>query len=546
MEAPSSSRTRPRRLDHSAVWRRVPELGTVRALDPTQSYDPYWLALDDPFFAPTIPAGLEFHKPTAMAVTQTSATQLTIALTFDAALTAALTLTADAEGRFHGTLLPGTVPDGVAIAFMRLRLRATSTEAFYGLGEWPDSLNHRGKYRPMQLEPDLGVESVTTENHVPVPLLIGTTGWGIFVASKRFGVFDVARTEPDLIEITYGTAEQSDAGLDFHLFAAARPLDVTRRYYDVAGDPLLPATWALGPWIWRNDTSGQAQTTDDFVQVRTRDLATSAMWLDRPYSTWVNSFDFSAAQFNDPPAMIAAAHAAGLRLALWDAPYLEPNATPFVTEATTNGYFPPKTGPLLNKWSAPIDFTNPAAFAFWQRDLSTYVDAGIEGFKLDYGEDVAGGISGGATGWSFADGSTERTMQHDFTVLYHRAYAELLPGTGSFLLCRAGKWGDQKNVSVIWPGDLDATLTKWTDAFPDGTAMTIGRWRAADRADGRARSGTLRFPLLRRRHWRVPTQPSEPRDVAALGRTVCALERHAGRRRLGRDSVGIHRGERAR
>ena len=33
-----------------------------------------------------------------------------------------------------------------------------------------------------------------------------------------------------------------------------------------------------------------------------------------------------------------------------------------------------------------------------------------------------------------------------------------MPKSGGFLLCRAGTWGDQTNVSVIWPGDLDATL----------------------------------------------------------------------------------------
>jgi alpha-D-xyloside xylohydrolase len=446
------------------------QLGVVHALDDTKSYDPYWLVTDDPLLGKVAPPGLGFRKPTATTVTQSSATELDLAITFEGGLTGTLTLTADAEGRFQGKLVPGALPDGTAIAFMRLRLRGDPNEGFYGLGEWADGINHRGKLRPMQLEANLAVESSDTENHVPVPLLIGTTGWGVFVQSKRFGAFDVARAEPDLVEITYGTAEQSADGLTFHLFAAEHPLDITRRYYDVAGDPLLPAQWALGPWLWRDDTTGQVQTLDDFMQIRTRDLATSALWLDRPYETYVETFDFDPARYTDPAAMIAAAHAAGIRMAVWHAPYLEPAAHPYVDEALDAGYFPPKTGPTVNPWGKPIDFTNPAAYSFWQQGIQKYIDVGIEGFKLDYAEDVLAGISGGNSNWQFFDGSTERTMQHDYTVLYHRAYAEKQPG---FLLCRAGKWGDQAHVSVIWPGDIDANLTKWMDTFQDETGKTL-------------------------------------------------------------------------
>jgi alpha-D-xyloside xylohydrolase len=446
------------------------QLGTVKALDATKSYDPYWLVVNDGFFTPVVPDGLRFRKATSTAVTQTSATQLDLALTFEGNLTGTLTLTADAEGRFGGKLVPGTLPSGTAIAFMRLRVHTDASEGLYGLGETPDQLNHRGTIRPMQLEPFLAVESTDTENHVPVPLLIGTRGWGIFVQSKRFGVFDVAKSDPSTVEITYGTAEQSSEGLTFHLFAAAHPLDITRRYYDVTGDPLLPAPWALGPWLWRNDTSGEAQALDDFMQVRSRDLATSAMWLDRPYATWVNSFDFDPSKYTDPAAMISTAHAAGLRMAVWHSPYLEAMDAPLVGEAADAGYFPPNPGLLLNQWGPPIDFTNPAAYGFWSGLLDRYVDAGIEGYKLDYGEDVAGGLSGAGTGWQFSDGSTERTMQHDFTLLYHRVYADKHPG---FLLCRAGKWGDQTHVSVVWPGDIDARLTKWLDVFDDGTGKMI-------------------------------------------------------------------------
>jgi len=447
------------------------QLGTVAALDDKLSYDPYWLEQKDEVFSPVTPPGLRWRSPTGVTVRQ-DGDALALAFRFEAGFSATLTVRASAPGRFTADLVPG-IPDGAAVAFVRLRPRASSDEAFYGLGEWFDSVNHRGKRRPMQMEADLSTESADSENHVVVPLLLGTRGWGLFVESRRPGLFDVAQKEPDLVEVTFGTAQDSAHGLRFHLFAAARPLDLTRHYYELTGAPALPAPWALGPWLWRNENRDQAQVLDDLQQIRARDLATTGLWFDRPYATFVNSFDFDA-RFTDPPAMFAAAKAQGLKVAVWHTPYLEPGAEPYLTQATALGYFPPQPGALLNKWSAPLDFTAPGATAWWQAQLQRYRALGVEGFKLDFAEDVVVGLSGGRTDWKFADGTDERTMHSLYTLQYHQAYAGLFGPEASFLLCRAGRWGDQVHAPIIWPGDVDATLTSWREVFTDGTSTVHG------------------------------------------------------------------------
>ncbi|MHB8873273.1 MAG: TIM-barrel domain-containing protein [Myxococcaceae bacterium] len=450
------------------------QLGTVPELDDTRSYDPFWLEVEDPLLPKVIPQGLRWRSGTQAAVNSFSADTLELSLSFEGGRTAHLTVKSAGDGRFSAELVPDPAEDAPPIAFIRLRPRAGPTEAFYGLGEWFDTVNHRGKLRPMQLEPDLFIESSSNEAHVPVPLLIGTRGWGLFVQSQRPGLFDVARKEADLVEVTFGTGAGSAAGLTFHLFSAEEPLDITRRYYDVTGYPTLPAPWALGPWVWRDESQDQAQVLDDARQLRDLDLATSGLWIDRPYATAVNTFDFDAARFPDPAAMVRALNAQGLRLALWHTPYLEPTAEPLRSAAADAGYFPPSPGLLLNRWSAPVDFTNPAAYAFWQQLIGRYRALGVEGFKLDYGEDVVPGISGNRTNWTFADGSDERTMHAGYTLQYHRAYAETLPADGGFLLCRAGRWGDQKNGPIIWPGDIDATLTRYGETFQSGGKSVRG------------------------------------------------------------------------
>jgi alpha-D-xyloside xylohydrolase len=164
--------------------------------------------------------------------------------------------------------------------------------------------------------------------------------------------------------------------------------------------------------------------------------------------------------------MIAKMHQLGFRTALWHTPYLDDGDAATETlraEAEDNGYYPLESALELNSWGTPIDFTNDDARAWWQAQIQRYIDLGIEGFKLDYGEDVLNGLFVNRTPWRFADGSDERTMHKRYTWHYHRTYAEILPEDGYFLLCRAGTYGDQVHGSIVWPGDLDASFARHGD-----------------------------------------------------------------------------------
>ncbi len=441
------------------------QLGAVTTIDPELNYDPYQAEPESDDDTAYPPDDLVWETASSFRIASVSTAGVVLEVGFHGGDKSTVTFSANGEGTFSATWMPTAMPQ--PIGFMRLRAQVDKTEAFYGLGEWGDQVNHRGRRRSTQIEPDLTMENDTNEAHVPIPFLTGTRGWGIFVASRRAGSFDVAKKQNNVVEATFGTAEQSSDGLTFHLFGADHPLDVTRRYYAVTSPPLLPATWALGPWLWRDEAVNEAQVLDDIDKVRDLDLATSGMWMDRPYATAVNTFDWVANKYTDPQMMIDHAHDMGLRMAVWSSPYLEPATGDLATQAMTKGYFPPKNGIDLNHWSHPLDLTNPDAYSFWQGMIHHYTDMGIEGFKLDYGEDVVVGLFGKRVDWLFANGETELTMHYGYTLKYHQVYAETIPQTGGYLLCRAGRWGDQARISVVWPGDMDATFTHKGDAFAD-------------------------------------------------------------------------------
>jgi alpha-D-xyloside xylohydrolase len=443
------------------------ELGKVTALDDAANYDPTTLAIPSALQPP--PDGLEFLAVTSVEVTATTDKSLAITLRYPGGNEATLTVDAEAEGRFRLRLTP--TARGAPVAYLRLRPRVSAKEGFYGLGESFDDVNQRGKIRAMQLETDGELESHYNEVHVPIPLLIGTQGWGLFVDSAYPAVFSVATEASDVVEATFGTGLASTKGLSFYLFGSERALDVTRHYYDVTGYPTLPARWALGPWVWRDENKDQAQVAGDVQAMRDLDLAATGYWIDRPYATAVNTFDFAKVQFPDPAAMIANLHGLGFRTALWHTPYLDEadaSTAALRAEATTKGYYPPAVGVLLNKWGKPIDFTNPAAQAWWQANLSAYTALGVEGYKLDYGEDVVPGLTAARNPWKFADGSDERTMHARFQIGYHATYAKTLPKAGGFLICRHATAGDQQSGAIIWPGDLDASFSHQREVVGEG------------------------------------------------------------------------------
>ena len=444
------------------------QVGVAEELAPDRSWDPWEIERrgDDE-------SGVRFRTPIAWEARPGSEDQeAEIDLDFGGGVAALLKIGVATASRFTFTLLPAETPPGtptIVLARVRLRTDGDPREGFYGLGEQVDAVDNRGKLRAMQMEVDGEVESLSNEAHVPVPMLIGTRGWGVFVPTMRVGTFDVARKDPSIVEATFAIASLGPSSraepLRLELFAGDAPLDLYRDYFAASGKPRPPPPWALGPWIWRNESADQAEVEDDIAKIRELDLATSGIWIDRPYASAVNTFDFDAPRFPDPKGMIARAHAAGLRVALWSTPYLEPAAEPMASEAKARGFYPRESGVPLNHWGLPIDFTGPDAAKFWSGLVERYTELGIDGFKLDYGEDFVPSLGATRNVWKLADGSDERTMHHRYSGLYHRVYADPYEETTPFLLVRAAHWGEQTLGVIVWPGDMDATFTVHRERF---------------------------------------------------------------------------------
>jgi alpha-D-xyloside xylohydrolase len=396
----------------------------------TFNHDPYNLVADHLRFA--IPLG-----PTWLEVTRAEPVDGGLALYGGGERLG--TLTTDGE-RIE-------ITTEVAAPYVRIDF-AAGPEGYYGLGETFDAVEQTGTIRAMQIELASELESEYNEAHVPVPFLVGSGGWGWLVDSTRPGVFDVGATDSDRLTAIF----DSPSGLAMELYTGDHPKDVIAAMHRSQGMPKLPPTWAFGILQWQNEVTGSDQVREDAAAMRQHGIPASVLWVDNPWQTTYNSLEPDPARFPDWDALIDELHDDGFRMLAWTTPYVEqadPEYDQFVP------YF--VDAPILfSDFGDLVDLTHPEGVALWAERVLRAKDNGIEGWKLDYGEDVQIGMGSGTLEFLFHNGEDERSMHHDFSRYYHHAHADPYGEDEVFLLGRAGVLRGWTVTDCIWPGDLDS------------------------------------------------------------------------------------------
>lgn len=449
------------------------EFGFVSHPDETVNYDPYNLV--DPDLDYAKPAGLDWVQPQ-----RADWNGADYALSFDEG--SALLHVDDTGPGFALSVTQDS--DDEWAPYVRLTVNVDPGEGLYGLGEQFGDVEHRGTVHAMQFELWGDIESANNEAHVPVPLLVSSMGWGLLARSYRPGLFDLQQS--GTVQVTYNQLQ--DEGFTFDLYGPGTGAEVTARYHQRTGSPEVPPTWAFAPLQWRNALGGADDVYADMQAIRAYGIPTGLIWLDNPWQSTYNSMIPDPTMFPDWDGLVEDLHAQGFRTMAWSTPYLEEDE-PDHDRYETNSWFV-DAAILLNDFGDWVDLTNDDAMVDWQGRVTGAIDLGIEGWKLDYGEDTQVGIGSARLRYAFDNGEDERTMHHKYTLWYHHAYADPYPiepdGThAGFILGRAGVLGGHTVTDCIWPGDLDNDF-----AFFSRTEGTVGGLSSAIRGGtGLAASG---------------------------------------------------------
>ena len=169
------------------------------------------------------------------------------------------------------------VPDDERIVFTALTMAADPDEGFHGLGQHFDRLDGRGLVREMQMQAESASESGTNEVHVPVPFVLSTRHWGLFVADRHPAAFDLARTREDGMRVAFFAR-----GFRVHLLAHHDPLTMVEHYTELTAQPAHVPFWALGPVWWRNRNTHSDEVLSDARRARQLGFPGSLLWIDRP------------------------------------------------------------------------------------------------------------------------------------------------------------------------------------------------------------------------------------------------------------------------
>jgi len=164
--------------------------------------------------------------------------------------------------------------------------------------------------------------------------------------------------------------------------------------------PIHTPRWAFEPWISKDISTGP--DTYDFVGgFQSRDIPVGAVVLDSPWETNYHTFVPNPSRYPDFEKMVSDMHAKDVRVVLWMTQLV--NSLSYDLEVGGDAY----DGPSPNKqegddcgffvnggdefhwWKgkgASVDFENPRAVAWWHAQQETVLAAGIDGWKLDFGD----------------------------------------------------------------------------------------------------------------------------------------------------------------
>lgn len=317
-----------------------------------------------------------------------------------------------------------------------VRIPTGADEKLYGFGLQFDGLNK--SRRVLNLNVDHWAKG-GGRTHAPVPFYLSNRGYGVFFNTARFlkvytqignrkdspnnpppvdrnpmrdesqpGPWQ-ARPAGDAVE-----ARIQGRGLELLVFSGTSLLEIVQRYNLYCGGGVLPPLWGLGFWHRVPAKFSADQTRAEVEEFAKRNIPLDVIGLEPGWMTksYPCTFEWNRRRFPNPPAFTRELLDRGVRLNLWENPYISPAARLYKAMY-------PLSGSHMVWLGLVPDYTLPAA-----RELLTtqhaqdHIAIGISGYKIDEVD--------GYDFWlwpdhaTFPSGTSGETMRQTYGLLMQR------------------------------------------------------------------------------------------------------------------------------
>ena len=305
-----------------------------------------------------------------------------------------------------------------------------------GLGEGGPQFDRRGSTDPM-IGGQGGYKLATHGGRVPIPWVIGTSGWAMFF-NQPFGTFDFTGPQNKFLPSSPDTA----LPLDIFLTVASHPAIIMAEYARLTGHPEMPPLWSFGYQQSHRTLARRDEILAEAKTFREKKLPCDGLiylgtgFCPSGWNTANGSFAWNSRVFPDPKEMIEELHKEHFRVAL-HAVILSDK--------------------LRGTVRAPCELSQ-----FDEQEASCYWNAHRNDFAM------------GVDGWWPDEGDP---LDISSRLVRNRMYWEGpqldRPNERPFALHRNGYAGMQRYASFLWSGDVYSTWETLKIQVPIGINTSL-------------------------------------------------------------------------
>ena len=339
-----------------------------------------------------------------------------------------------------------------------LNLELGPDEDILGFGEQFGRLVKNGQQLRLRSEDACGTG--TGMAYKPVPVWHSSNGYTGFVNTGAVLTADVGHSRPSVLGL-----DVEDDYLDLYLFVDDDPAARLTAYTALTGRPTVPPPWAFGYWMGRCRYHSREEMLEVGETMRSHEVPLDVLHLD---PDWLvvdrlnTDFIWNTDRFGDRKQFVADLADLGIRLSVWELPYLDPTSPRFA-EAQERGFLVRRTDGSLagiqktptpdGRMRALIDFTNPEARRWWQEMHREFLDDGVAVFKTDFGEALPDDVQ-------LFDGTAPHRAHNLYPLRYNATVSDAIAeftGRAPLVWGRSG-WAGSHRYPGQWGGDAESTV----------------------------------------------------------------------------------------